>query len=99
MTFGSRMPPISSVDAAGAEAMLDRAIDAGVNLVDTADVYSGGQSEEMLAPLLARYRDRLLLATKLGMGSGGLRPLSGQDVVAGVERSLRRLATDRIDIL
>jgi aryl-alcohol dehydrogenase-like predicted oxidoreductase len=99
MTFGSRMPPISNVDAGAAEAMLERAIEFGVNLVDTADAYSGGESEEILAPLLARHRDDLLVATKLGMGSGGERPLSRENVKACVEESLRRLATDRIDVL
>ncbi len=99
MTFGSRMPPISNVDAVGAEAMLERALDAGVNLVDTADAYSGGESEEILAPLLARHRDELLVATKLGMAGGPTRPLSRQNVTASVEGSLRRLAIDRIDVL
>ncbi len=99
MTFGSRMPPISTVDAVAAEAMLERAIDAGVNLVDTADAYSGGESEEILAPLLARHRDDLMVATKLGMAGGHDRPLSADNVTASVERSLRRLATDRIDVL
>jgi aryl-alcohol dehydrogenase-like predicted oxidoreductase len=92
------MAPISKVDAALAEAMLDRALDTGVNLVDTADVYSGGESEEILAPLLARYRDKLLVATKLGM-AGGNQALTRKAVMAGVENSLRRLSTDRIDVL
>jgi aryl-alcohol dehydrogenase-like predicted oxidoreductase len=99
MTFGSRMPPISNVDAVAAEAMLERAIELGVNWVDTADAYSAGESEEILAPLLARYRDELLVATKLGMGGRGERPLSAENVKACVEDSLRRLATDRIDVL
>jgi aryl-alcohol dehydrogenase-like predicted oxidoreductase len=99
MTFGSRMPPISNVDAVAAEAMLERAIELGVNLVDTADAYSGGQSEEILAPLLARHRDELFVATKLGMSSQGERPLSRENVKARVEESLGRLGTDRIDVL
>jgi aryl-alcohol dehydrogenase-like predicted oxidoreductase len=99
MTFGSRMPPISNVDSLVAEAMLERAIELGVNLVDTADAYSGGESEEILAPLLARYRDQLLVATKLGMAGRGDRPLSRANVKACVEDSLRRLGTDRIDVL
>ena len=99
MTFGNRMRPISNVDAADAESMLERAIDAGVNLVDTADAYSGGESEEILAPFLARNRDKLLVATKMGMGGGQDQPLSHQNVVASVEGSLRRLAIEHIDIL
>jgi aryl-alcohol dehydrogenase-like predicted oxidoreductase len=99
MTFGSRMPPISNVDPVAAEAMLERAIELGVNLVDTADAYGGGESEEILAPLLARHRDELLVATKLGMSSGAERPLSRENVKACVEESLGRLGTDRIDVL
>jgi aryl-alcohol dehydrogenase-like predicted oxidoreductase len=99
MTFGSGMGSISNVDAAAADAMVERAIDAGVNLVDTADVYSGGQSEEILAPILARHRDELLVATKLGMGGGHDRPLARANVTAAVEQSQRRLAIDNIDVL
>jgi aryl-alcohol dehydrogenase-like predicted oxidoreductase len=93
------MPPISTVDLSGAEAMLERALDAGVNLIDTADAYSGGESEEFLAPFLARHRDKLMIATKLGWGLGADRPLARQNVIASVENSLRRLRTDRIDVL
>src|SRR5438093_10994157 len=64
MTFGSRMPPISHVSAADAEVMVERAIAAGINFVDTADAYGGGESEEILAPILARHGDELLVATK-----------------------------------
>jgi aryl-alcohol dehydrogenase-like predicted oxidoreductase len=99
MTFGQRMPPISNVDAAAAAAMFERALDAGINFVDTADAYSGGESEEILAPLVARHRDSIIVATKVGMGSGPERPLSRPNVIAGVERSLRRLGIDRIDVL
>ena len=99
MTFGSQMPPISNTDGAAAEPLLERAVDAGINLVDTADAYSRGESEEILAPLLARHRDRLLLATKLGWGRQHQRPLSRENVTGSVEDSLRRLGTDRIDVL
>jgi aryl-alcohol dehydrogenase-like predicted oxidoreductase len=93
------MPPISTVDRAGAEAMLERALAAGVNLVDTADAYSAGESEEIVAPFLTRHRDELLIATKLGWGRTADRPLGRQNVIASVEDSLRRLRTDRIDVL
>lgn len=99
MNFGSRMPPITTVDRAAAEAMLERAVDAGVNLVDTADAYGGGESEEILAPLLARHRDRLLVATKVGFGGGHDHPLAGGNVTADVEASLRRLGLDHVDVL
>jgi aryl-alcohol dehydrogenase-like predicted oxidoreductase len=98
MTFGTGMPPISNVDATCAEAMLEQALDAGVNLVDTANAYSAGESEQMLAPLLARHRDELLVATKIGFGAED-RPLSRTNVITSVEESLRRLGTDRIDVL
>jgi aryl-alcohol dehydrogenase-like predicted oxidoreductase len=99
MTFGAGMQPISNVAAAQAEAMVERAIAAGVNLVDTADAYSAGESEQILAPVLARHRDDLLVATKVGFGGTQERPLSRGAIVAGVHDSLRRLGTDRIDVL
>ena len=99
MTFGSGMPPISNVDAAAAEAMVERAIDAGVNLVDTADAYSGGESEQILASIVARHRDDLLVATKVGFGASGGRPLSHENVRSSVEHCLRRLATDHVDVV
>jgi len=100
MTFGGRMPPISNVEAAAAEEMVERALEAGVNFIDTADAYSGGQSEEILAPVLARHRDDLLIASKVGMAvRGAVSPLSRANVLAGVEGSLRRLGTDHLDVL
>jgi aryl-alcohol dehydrogenase-like predicted oxidoreductase len=99
MTFGRRMPPISNVDAADAGAMFERAVEAGINLVDTADAYSGGESEEILAPLVARHRDAILVATKVGMASGPDQPLSRANLTASVEGSLKRLGIERIDVL
>ena len=54
MTFGTGMPPIATVDEQLTRAMADRAVEAGVNLIDTADVYSSGESEEILAAILPR---------------------------------------------
>jgi len=99
MTFGAGMPPISNVVADRAEAMVERAIDAGVNLVDTADAYSAGESEEILARVLARRRDELLVATKVGFGGTHERPLSREAIRDTVHQSLRRLRTERIDVL
>jgi len=99
MTFGTGMQPISKVDAAQAERMIERAIDAGVNLIDTADAYSGGEAEQILAPVLARHRDDLLVATKLGFSGDPARPLSRANVMTSVAESLHRLRTDRIDVL
>lgn len=99
MTFGGRMPPISNVEATAAAAMFERALEAGINFVDTADAYSGGESEEILAPLVARHRDSIVLATKVGMGARSERPLSRHNLVASVEASLRRLGLEHIDVL
>src|SRR5436190_17391104 len=99
MTFGTGMPPISTVDEQLARSMAERAIDAGVNLVDTADVYSSGESEEILAAILRAHRGELLVATKAGFGPDG--PASGlsyANVVACAEASLRRLGIDHIDL-
>jgi aryl-alcohol dehydrogenase-like predicted oxidoreductase len=98
MTFGSGMPPVTTVDERDARAMVDRALDAGVNLVDTADVYANGQSEEILGRCVRDRRDEVLLATKVGFGSLEPGALSYENVVAACEGSLRRLGTDRIDL-
>jgi len=100
MTFGTGMPPIANVDAQLAREMADRAVEAGVNLIDTADVYSSGESEEILAAILRAHRDELLVATKVGFGPSGPHDagLSYNNVVACAEDSLRRLAIDHIDL-
>jgi aryl-alcohol dehydrogenase-like predicted oxidoreductase len=98
MTFGSGMPPITTVDEREARAMVDRALEAGVNLVDTADVYANGQSEEILGAAVKGRRDDVLLATKVGFGTRDAGALSYDHVVAACEGSLRRFGTDRIDL-
>src|SRR5215207_11378540 len=80
--------------------MLDRYLEAGGTLVDTADVYSDGVSEETLAPWLARHRDDVVLATKLRFGVSdppgeGLAP---DRIRAACDASLRRLGVDAIDL-
>jgi aryl-alcohol dehydrogenase-like predicted oxidoreductase len=80
---------------------LDRCLDAGVNLIDTADVYSGGRSEELLGEALQGRRDRLMLATKVRfpMGAGpNDAGLSRHHIVAACEASLRRLRADHVDV-
>jgi aryl-alcohol dehydrogenase-like predicted oxidoreductase len=77
------------------------ALDAGINFVDTADVYSGGESEEILAKALRDRRDDIVLATKchLPMGSDpNRRGSSRRWVTRACEDSLRRLQTDHIDL-
>ena len=98
MTFGSGMPPITTVDEREARAMVDRALAAGVNLIDTADVYADGQSEEILGAAVKGRRDDVLLATKVGFGTRHPGALSYDNVVAACEGSLRRFGTDRIDL-
>lgn len=101
MTFGSGMPPVTTVDERDARRMVDRALDAGVNLIDTADVYAHGQSEEIVGRCLRRLgsrREEVLVATKVGFGSRDAGALSYDAVVSGCEASLQRLGLDRIDL-
>ena len=95
MTFGD------TVDAAGAVAMIDAALDAGITGLDTANGYAGGATETILGPLLATRRDRVVLATKAGMphpDAGDHAPLSAAGLRASLEGSLRRLQVDRVDL-
>jgi len=109
MTFGESQTFMKGVTSSDDEArkVFDRAIDAGINLVDTANVYSEGKSEELTGEWIKGKRDRVLLATKcrfpIGFGVGA-KPgphdmgLSRQHVLAACEASLRRLKTDHIDL-
>src|SRR5579871_5604931 len=81
--------------------IIHAALDAGINFVDTADVYSAGESEEIVAKALAGRRDRVVLATKFHgrMGEGPNRGGNSRRwIMQAVEDSLRRLRTDWIDI-
>jgi aryl-alcohol dehydrogenase-like predicted oxidoreductase len=81
---------------------LDLCLDAGGNLVDTANMYSTGRSEEIVGEALKGRRDRLLVATKVRfpMGEGPNEAgLSRHHVIASVEASLRRLQVDHIDLM
>ena len=81
--------------------MVDGALDAGVTLVDTADIYDFGTSEEFLGRALAGRRDDVVLATKVGNAMSddpSERGLSRRWVMQSCEASLRRLQTDHIDI-
>ncbi|OZE96648.1 aldo/keto reductase [Rhodococcoides fascians] len=95
MTFGD------TVDAAGSAKMFDAAVDAGITHIDTANGYAGGESERILADLLATRRDRVTLATKAGMpnpDAGDNSPLSPKGLRLSVEASLARLKTDYVDL-
>jgi aryl-alcohol dehydrogenase-like predicted oxidoreductase len=103
MTFGGRGPfaKVGSTDVAEAGRQVDMCLDAGVNLIDTADVYSGGQAEEILGQVLRGRRDQVLLATKVRMAMGrgpNDAGLSRHHLISGCEASLRRLETDHIDL-
>jgi aryl-alcohol dehydrogenase-like predicted oxidoreductase len=89
-------------DEATSEAMYRRCREVGINVFDCANVYSAGRSEEILGRLIVGERDRLVLTTKVGFPMGtdiNDRGLSRRHIVTSVEASLRRLGTDRVDIL
>lgn len=82
-------------------AVVDAALEAGINLIDTADVYSGGESEEMVGKAVAGRRDDVVLATKAGMPVGEERHRRGGSrrwLVTALEDSLRRLGVDHVDL-
>lgn len=96
--FGTR------IDADAVQGVVDAALDEGVTLFDTADIYGQGQSEELLGRALGTRRDEVVVATKFGMDMGGA---NGPDwgvrgsrryIRTAVQASLRRLGTDRIDL-
>ena len=97
MMFGRR----GNADHADCVRIIHRALDAGINFVDTANVYSNGESEEIVGQALRGHRDQVVLATKVHgeMGSGpNDRGNSRVHILREVEHSLRRLQTDYIDL-
>ncbi len=102
MTFGK--PKGNIVGATGlkeAKRQIDLCIDHGVNLIDTADVYSDGASEEIIGSAIAKKRADVLIATKVRFTTGpgpNDKGLSRHHIVAGCEASLKRLKTDWIDL-
>jgi aryl-alcohol dehydrogenase-like predicted oxidoreductase len=97
MMFGA----MGNTDHAQCEQMIARALDAGVNFVDTADVYSRGESEEIVGRALKGRRDDVVLATKCFNPMGddlNHRGGSRRWIIRAVEDSLRRLDTDYIDL-
>jgi len=97
MMFGS----MGNADRSDCVRIVHRALDAGIDFVDTADVYSHGESEEIVGHALAGRRDSVVLATKF-FGQMGADPqrrgASRRWIVRAVEESLRRLGTDWIDL-
>jgi aryl-alcohol dehydrogenase-like predicted oxidoreductase len=93
--------PVGTIDVAGAREEIAVAREAGVNLIDTADVYSAGLAEEIVGEALGSSRDDWLIATKVRMPIGegpNDAGLSRHHVIRGCEASLRRLGTDYIDL-
>ena len=89
------------IDLDTAERMVSHALDAGVNLFDTADAYLRGESERILGRALGDRRDRAIVATKVGFRSGDALTdtgLSYRHIIASAEASLKRLGTDYIDL-
>src|SRR4029078_2349037 len=104
MTFGGRgqvWERMGALDQAGVDAIVHRALAAGVNFVDTANVYATGESETLLGRALAGHRHDVVLATKV-RGRMGPGPndvgLSRLHIVQSVDASLARLGTDYIDL-
>lgn len=101
MGFGVTGSPVGSIDLADAREQVAMALDAGINLFDTADAYQGGQAEQLLGRALGRRRDEVLIGTKVHARVGDGPNDVGQSrwhVLRGCEDSLRRLGTDRIDV-
>jgi aryl-alcohol dehydrogenase-like predicted oxidoreductase len=103
MTFGGKggFASVGSTGVDEARRQVDQCLDAGVNLIDTANVYSDGLSEEILGEVLEGRRDEVLVATKarMPMGDGpNDAGLSRHHLVVQCEASLRRLRTDHIDL-
>ncbi len=95
MMFGDR------TDAAEAARIVAAAREAGVNFIDTADVYTKGASERIVGPLIAKDRDRWVLATKVGNAMGddpNQRGTGRKWIMAAIDASLERLATDYVDL-
>jgi len=108
MTFGSNPDPknpfasVSKTPQQEADALIGRAIDAGINFFDTADGYTAGQAEVILGQVLGARRKDVVISTKVGFRTGEALLHTGasyQHLIAGAEACLRRLKTDYIDLL
>jgi aryl-alcohol dehydrogenase-like predicted oxidoreductase len=100
MTFGVARWGMERPEA---EAVFDAYVEAGGNIIDTADVYAGGRGEEMVGAIIAdrKLRDRLVISTKSGFATGAGPHVGGngaKHIHTALEGSLRRLGTDYIDL-
>ncbi|HEX3788664.1 MAG TPA: aldo/keto reductase [Pseudonocardiaceae bacterium] len=97
MNFG-QIGRTTQDDATG---IIDAALEAGINFIDTADFYSGGESEQMVGRAIAGRRDDIVLATKAGLPMGDKRNRRGSSrrwLVTELDNSLRRLDVDHVDL-
>lgn len=95
MTFGDQMQEAEAIRA------VDLALEAGVNFVDTADIYAGGLSEQIVGRALRGKREDVVLATKVGQKNGPAMNdvgLSAKHIMRSIEESLKRLDTDYVDL-
>lgn len=101
MTFGKNQWGLGGLTEKEAALLVDQAIDAGVNFFDTADIYSFGESEEILGKILEGRRNRYIIATKV-RGKMSDEPndvgLSRHHILNSIDKSLKRLRTDYIDL-
>ncbi len=100
-TLGGGIPAIAKTDRADAAALVGRALDAGINFFDTADIYADTESEQVLGQIIAPRRDEVVIATKAGWRAGA--PLNRSGLSAShlhwsIDQSLRRLGTDHVDV-
>jgi aryl-alcohol dehydrogenase-like predicted oxidoreductase len=104
-TFGGAhevMKTWGTTDAKEATRLVDICLDAGLNMFDSADVYSDGAAEEILGAAVRGRRDRVIISTKVGMRTGKGANDAGTSrysLLRAVDGSLRRLGTDYIDLL
>jgi aryl-alcohol dehydrogenase-like predicted oxidoreductase len=100
MQFGGKMN-MGNLDQEDTTRMVKQALDSGINFIDTADVYSLGESETLLGNALKGIREEIVLATKVRLPMGGNFNRSGAtrvNIMREVDASLRRLQTDYIDL-
>lgn len=104
MTFGGAgtlFGAIGGLDQKEADALVGRSLDAGINFIDTANIYAAGESEVMTGKALGKRRHDVVLATKvfgrMGQGANDV-ALSRYHIMAQAEASLKRLGTDHIDL-
>ncbi len=96
--FGGAEIGYEGIAAETVEKLLNRALDAGLNLIDTAECYE--TSEEMIGQVTSHRRDEFYLSTKVGHPRGvGSEDWSPASILESIERSLRRLKTDRLDLV